>query len=59
MGIAENKSPIRGMFFDPQNEASTHHDPPRFHHKFTSEKPHSTTRFRQNPQQKRTNPHKK
>jgi hypothetical protein len=42
------------MFFGLQNGAPKHHDLPRFHHKLTSKKPRSNTRFCQNPQQKRT-----
>ena len=59
-GISKNKFRNRGVFSNPKIRPSTHHNSPRFHHKFTTKKPPSTTRFRQNPLQKHKNsPRKK
>jgi hypothetical protein len=51
----KNKSEIRGKFSRTKTQPSSNHDSPRIHHKFTIEKPRSTTRFRQNPLQKPQN----
>jgi hypothetical protein len=52
MGIAENKPPICGMFFDPENErqhTTIHHDSTT---NSPAKKPRSTTRFCQPPPSK-------
>jgi hypothetical protein len=54
--LSKNKSKRSGVFFATQKPPSTHHNPPRFHHKFTSKTPHENTRFSQNPLQKRQMP---
>jgi hypothetical protein len=49
----KNKSGKSVLFFEPETRPSTHQLSPPIHHNFTTKKPRSTTRFCQNPQQKR------
>jgi hypothetical protein len=55
MGITQNKSRIRGKFLRLEKCQPIHHKSPRFHHKFTTQKPHFATHFFKNPLQKREN----
>jgi hypothetical protein len=50
----KNKSGKSGMFFEPKTDRQPSQLSPAIHHNFTAKKPRSTTRFCQNPQQKRS-----
>jgi hypothetical protein len=48
-GITQNKSRIRGVFFEPRKRPSEHHVYHAFHHDLTIKKPRSSHLFSQNP----------